>query len=125
MNSKRALQILTALVQGVDPLSGQELPADGVLQSAPVLRALLAGIAALSEHQARETRRAKRPPNVGRPWTVDEERALAAGFQSGDSLALIAERHGRTLFAVESRLEFLGFLTPDQRATRAAFGSKR
>jgi hypothetical protein len=114
-----------ALVQGVDPLSGEELPADGVFQNGRVLRAFLAGIAALSEQQAREARRAKRPPNVGRPWTQDEERALAAGFHSGDSFALIAERHGRTLFAVESRLESLGFMTADQRVTRAAFGAKR
>jgi hypothetical protein len=74
MNAKRASLIFRSLVQGVDPLSGEELPADGVLQCASVLRALLTGIAALDEQQAREARRAKRPPNVGRPWTQDEER---------------------------------------------------
>ena len=123
MNAKRASEILMALVQGVDPLSGHELPADGVLHNARVLRAILAGIAALKEQQTRETRRARLPPNAGRPWSADEERALLAAFQSGDSLALIAERHGRALLAIESRLERLGLLTADQRVTRAAFSN--
>jgi hypothetical protein len=125
MNAKRASQILRALVQGVDPQSGEELLANDLLQNASVLRALVTAIGALDEQQAREARRAKRPANVGRPWTHDEDRALSASFQSGDSLALIAERHGRTLFAIESRLEILGFLTPEQRVTRAAFRSRR
>ncbi len=41
--SKKAQKILTALIQGVDPQTGEELPAGTVIQQAHVLRALLAG----------------------------------------------------------------------------------
>jgi hypothetical protein len=44
MKESRARQILQALVQGVDPLTGEELPTGTILQHADVLRALLAGV---------------------------------------------------------------------------------
>ena len=123
MKEQRARQILQALVQGVDPLSGAELPPGTILQEADILRALLAGIAALEQTAARAQRRAQLPGNVGRSWSGDEEAALVAAFKSGDSLADIAARHGRTLRAIEARLEKLDLLAPQQRSTRNSFVS--
>lgn len=121
MKEQRARQILQALVQGVDPLSGAELPSGTILQNADILRALLAGIAALEQTAARAQRRAQLPGNVGRSWGGDEEAALVAAFKSGDSLSDIAARHGRTLRAIEARLEKLGLLTAQQRSTHNSF----
>ena len=121
MKEQRARQILQALVQGVDPLSGAELPAGTILQEADILRALLAGIAALEQTAARAQRRAQLPGNVGRSWSGDEETALVAAFKSGDSLPDIAARHGRTVRAIEARLERLGLLTAEQRSTSNSF----
>ncbi|MEJ1960114.1 MAG: hypothetical protein WDO56_00580 [Gammaproteobacteria bacterium] len=39
MQERRARQILQALIQGVDPFDGNELPSGTVLQQADVLRA--------------------------------------------------------------------------------------
>ena len=121
MKDQRARQILQALVQGVDPLSGADLPPGTILQQADILRALLAGIAALEQTAARAQRRAQLPGNVGRSWSVEEAAALVAAFKSGDSLPDIAARHGRTLRAIEARLEKLGLLTAEQRTTRNSF----
>jgi hypothetical protein len=66
---------------------------------------------------AREARRAQLPDNVGRAWTPEEERALMAAYKSGDSPADCATRHGRTLRAIESRLEKLGLISAEQRTT--------
>jgi hypothetical protein len=52
-----ARQILQALVQGLDPVSGAELPAATPLQHAEVIQALLAAISALEAHAARTRRR--------------------------------------------------------------------
>ena len=41
MKEQRARHILQALVQGIDPLTGEELAPGTVLQQADVLRALL------------------------------------------------------------------------------------
>jgi len=125
MNAKRATEILTSLVEGIDPLSKEELPRQGVLQNAEVLRALLAGATALQEQTARAARRALLPVNVGNTWTDDEERQLLESYKSGDSLALIAERLGRTLRAIEARLERLGLLTKEERVTQSPFESSK
>jgi len=121
MQEHRARKILQALVQGVDPTTGAELEAGTVLQRADVLRALLAGVAALEQLSARAQRRAQLPENVGLAWTADEERALISEFQSGDPLGDIAAKHGRTLRAIEARLERLGLITADQRTTNNSF----
>jgi hypothetical protein len=121
MQEQRARKILQALVEGVDPATGEELEGGTVLQRAEVLRALLAGVTALDQVSARAQRRALLPDNVGRPWSADEERTLVTEFQAGDSLADIATRHGRTLRAIEARLERLGLLTAEQRTTNNSF----
>jgi hypothetical protein len=121
MKEQRAREILQALVQGIDPLTGEELPPGTILQHADVLRALLAGLTALEQTAARAQRRAQLPDNVGRAWTSDEEATLVASYKSGDSIPDIAIRHGRTLRAIEARLEKLGLLTPEQRTTNPGF----
>jgi hypothetical protein len=42
-------------------------------------------------------------------------------FKGGESLQEIARKHGRTLRAIEARLERLGLLTPEQRTTSSSF----
>jgi hypothetical protein len=121
MKEQRARQILQALVQGIDPLTGEELAPGTVLQQADVLRALLAGVAALEQTAARAQRRAQLPGNVGRSWNANEEAALVTAFKAGEALMEIAARHGRTLRAIEARLERMGLLTPEQRSTNNSF----
>jgi len=121
MTQARARQILQSLIQGADPVTGEELPQETVLQHADVLRALLAGLNALEQTAVRAQRRAQLPDNVGHAWTTDEESRLVAAFKSGDSPVAMARQHGRTLRAVEARLEKLGLITAAQRTTRGGF----
>ena len=124
MQEMRARQILQSLVQGVDPFSGEELPEGTVLQEAEVMRALLAGVAALEQGVARASRRAALPKNIGRAWSAEEQSVLIDAFQSGEALAEIATRHGRTLRAIEARLEKLGLLSAEERTTQDRFGPR-
>jgi DNA-binding NarL/FixJ family response regulator len=121
MTQTRARQILQSLIQGTDPITGAELPRETVLQHADVLRALLAGLTALEQNSARAQRRAQLPGNVGQAWTTEEESRLLAAFRKGDSAIAIARQHGRTLRAIEARLEKLGLITAEQRTTRGGF----
>ena len=121
MRETKARQILQALVQGIDPVTGEELAPGTVLQQADVLRALLAGVAALEAMAARAQRRAQLPDNVGRAWSPDEESTLVAQFQAGATITETAAKHGRTVRAIEARLEKLGLLTAEQRVTQSGF----
>ena len=124
MKVKRAGDILSALGDGKDPFTGSEISRDSVLHEGDVVRALLAAAAALKASADRAERRAHLPCNVGRRWTPEEEMALVAAFQSGNAPIEIAATHGRTLAAVEERLEKLGFLTPEQRTTQHRYSTK-
>jgi hypothetical protein len=123
MKDQRARQILQSLVNGADPFTSEDLAAGTVLQNAEVMRAMLAGCSALDERTARASRRAQQPKNIGRAWTPEEQERLIQAFQSGESLELVAARHGRTLRGIESRLEILGMITSTQRTTENRFGA--
>ena len=120
-NDTQSRAILTTLIRGCDPQSGEPLPRDCVIHRTDVLRALLASLGALEQTAARAQRRAQLPENVGRSWTTEEEKELVTAFKSGDSPTDIARKHGRTLRAIEARLEKLGLITADQRTTRGGF----
>lgn len=121
MRQQKACLILQALIQGVDPFSGEELEAATVLQRADVLRAMLAGVAALEESASRSARRAQLPANVGRSWTQQEDLELIRESQAGTAIEAIADAHARTFRAIEARLEKLGLITSAQRVTRNSF----
>lgn len=121
MMQSRAKQILQSLIQGNDPVTGEELPRETVLQQADVLRALLAGLSALELMAARALRRAQLPDNVGQTWTTEEEGRLVDAFKRGETPVAIAHEHGRTLRAIEARLEKLGLISAEERTTRGGF----
>ena len=124
MQEQRAREILQSLVQGIDPFDGEDLPPGTVLQQADVLRALLAGVAALDQLAARASRCALLPQNIGRAWSAEEQSMLIEAFQSGEPVTDIAAKHGRTLRAIEARLEKLGLITTDERLTQDRFGPR-
>lgn len=118
MKKTRAIEILQSLVNGVDPITGQELPAGTLLQHADVLRAMLAGVNALQDAAAREERRAQLPESVGKPWSEAEHERLITAFKAGEPIPTLAKNHGRTVRAIESRLERAGLLTAKERTTK-------
>jgi hypothetical protein len=120
-NYQRSRQVLQALIQGADPETGSELPSDTVLNRVDVVRALLAAIEALDSVSARALRRAQLPESVGKSWSEGEVRQLKEEFAGGESVRDIASKHGRTVRAIEARLERLGLLRTDQRTTDNSF----
>ena len=124
MHSPEATAILKTLIEGRDPGSLEPLPADSVAHRADVLRALLAAVAALERVEVRTRRRAALPNNTGRTWSAEEDSRLAAAFKAGETPTTIAERHRRTLRAIEARLQRMGLLAPEDRVTRGGFGSE-
>ena len=130
MASLDARQILQTLVQGFDPVSGEELPAGAVVHRTEVLGALLEAISAL-EADAERARRGPQlphpqlPQKMGKAWSTDEEAQLEAAFRAGEALPAIAARHGRTLAAIEARLERLGLITERERTTRNRHVTRR
>ena len=109
---QRARVVIQSLVQGVHPASGKDLPKDSIVNEVEVTRALGTAVLAIDQVSARLARRAQLPESVGKAWTEEEERRLRAAFARSKPIAEIATVHGRTIRAIEVRLEKLGLLTP-------------
>lgn len=148
MDHHKTVHLLTTLSGGVDPVTGQPLPADHLCQHPDVVRALFhalrliegvpaptplepapapaaesaAEIGPEAAAPAPRKRRRESPGNAGKPWSADEDTRLAAGFDAGRDPASLAADLGRSPFAVEVRLAKLGRLPAPER-TRYAFST--
>jgi hypothetical protein len=120
-----AIAILTSLIQGIDPITGEPLPPDHILNNSDILRSLLAGVSALELTKAREERRAQLPSSVGAKWLPEEDAELVTAYRDSKSVADIAAKHQRTIRAIEARLEKLGILKPEDRSTVNSFLTPR
>jgi hypothetical protein len=125
MELAAAKSTLRSLLEGVDPVTGYAIPKSMVLHHAVVIRALLCALAVLEAEEARSRRRARLPRNTGRPWGPNDDAQVLAAFRSGEPLLQIAADHHRSLASVESRLERLGALAPEQRLTRNRYVTPR
>jgi hypothetical protein len=114
MDRAGATWIVDALARGVDPYTGEPLPADGPFANPDTRKALLAASAALrAETYATPAAARELPANAGKSWDVDEEEKLAAAFDAGSGMKDLAAAHGRTPAAIKSRLIKLGKIERD------------
>lgn len=108
MSPHEARKIIELLANGIDPETGEIMPADSALNRPQVIRALhVAGIA-LEKAVKRAERDNALPENAGRSWSDEEDQMLLASFDSGAPVMKIAAKHGRTQGAIASRLVRLG-----------------
>ncbi|HEY5809255.1 MAG TPA: hypothetical protein VIT67_14875 [Povalibacter sp.] len=104
MDETRAFSIVSALANGVNPLTGEVFPADSPYQTAEVVRALFLASKML-EAGTRSRPRPAVPGNAGKPWTADEDQRLLQEFDRGTVIAELARSHGRTTAGIQARLE--------------------
>lgn len=112
MDDNKALSIVSALANGVNPQTGEMFEVDSPYQSVEVIRALYAAVRALEMSNRTRARgsRMRVPANAGKPWAEQEDRELLDQFDSGLSLSQLAQVHDRTLAGIQARLERHGRL---------------
>lgn len=103
MDTARAVELLSALADGIDPFTGELLPEDHVCNQPEMIRAFHELLNIVPS-----PKRKKQPCNAGKPWTEIEEEKLLDEFDLGMTLSEIAKEHGRSKGAIESRLAALG-----------------
>ena len=115
MEKQAALKIIQQLANGVDPHSGEVYRADSPYQHPDTVRALFIAVRALEEQPAPKQHAAgneNAPQNAGKPWSADEDQALASAFDAGKPIPELAAQHQRSRFAIETRLAKLGKIEP-------------
>lgn len=103
MEPGQARQILETLANGVDPSTGEVLAGKSPFNDLQVIRALFYGVRELEKLQ-KATRSRSQPANAGKPWTKEEDASLLEAFDAGKPVKELADRHGRTKGAIQSRL---------------------
>jgi hypothetical protein len=111
MDDSKALGIVSALANGVNPMTGEVFEVDSPYQAADVIRALYVAVRALDVTTRTKARaRARLPANAGKPWSEREDHELLEKFDQGASLAELAQAHDRTVAGIQARLERHGRL---------------
>jgi hypothetical protein len=123
MELATALNILEQLADGVDPHTGEVFAPDSPYQHPATVRALHAALRELGKQAPAAPARAadaprSAPPKAGKPWSDDEDKALAAAFDAGKPVPELAEAHQRSRFAIEARLAKLGRIKLPEGALR-------
>ena len=112
MDEQKALAIVSALANGVNPLTGEVFPPDSPYQTADVVRALFLVQSMLESRAKPKPRSASLPGNAGKPWSAEEDQKLLQAFDRGTPLPALAEAHGRPTAGIQARLEKHGRLQP-------------
>ena len=104
MEISKALEIIKALSEGVDPHTGEIFPSNSPYQHPDVVRALYKAVTALEQMHQRGKRQKSLPENAGKPWSAEEDNLLIGQFDRGMSLKELSRYHKRTEGAIKSRL---------------------
>jgi hypothetical protein len=125
MDDNKALSIVSALANGVNPQTGEMFEIDSPYQAADVIRALYVAVRALELGNRSKGRgsRARLPANAGKPWAEQEDRELLEKFDAGLSVAQLAQEHDRTMAGIQARLERHGRLVGQGLHWRGRAGS--
>ncbi len=113
MDIARAVAILEALAEGIDPLTREAFPEGSPCHQPTVIRALYTAVRELRHLQIQANSAGGAPANAGKPWAAAEEEQLRQEFAARLSIPDIARRHGRTRVAILGRLMRLGLLSAD------------
>ena len=103
MDTQRAKELLEVLADGIDPLTGEVLPADHVCNKGEVVRALHCAVEELSRK-----RRNLLPENNGKPWTEELDSELCRLFDKGMKKQELCAHFKRSSGSILSRLGKLG-----------------
>jgi hypothetical protein len=108
MNHEQASDIIRQLADGLDPISGRALASDDPCQHPQIVRALFVARQALDRGAAPERKVKPRAEHAGLPWSEEEDRTLAGAHDAGTPVKDLADRHKRSIAAIQARLVKLG-----------------
>lgn len=118
MGLNEAKELVSALANGANPLTGEGLPAKSPYNDPMIIRALFTVLNSSNakamkktpEEKMEENLAAGRPRNAGLPWTDDLRTELAGMFQGGAALRDLASHFERTNGAILSELARQGLV---------------
>jgi hypothetical protein len=112
MEINQAIEIIKALADGVDPITGEVFDDESPYQHPQIIRALFLAISTLEKSKQVQSQRVILPSNAGGQWNEEEDKELLLGFKQGININELSQKHKRTKGAIQSRLTKHGFFKP-------------
>lgn len=106
MDITRAVEILNAVAQGVNPFTGEVLPADCICNQVEMVRALYCVLNEVKPSLGKKEK--SQPENAGKPWTQEDDAILLQMFDHNYAPDNIEEYFKRSQGSIASRLVRLG-----------------
>lgn len=122
MDNDKTIEVLTALANGIDPVTGEVFPPDSPYQQPTVIRALFHALMVV-ELQDKVKKTESPRYKSGQPWTEEEEERLRDAFLNNVSIEKLSVEHQRTEGAIRARLMKMHLC--DSFGKRIAFYPKR
>ena len=105
MDISKAKEIIGALAEGIDPITGEILPPEHVCNNADVVRAFYALL-----QQGNAGKKEKNYENSGKRWTDEEDELLKQLYDEGMKISEIQRKFMRSRGSIQSRLAKLGLI---------------
>ena len=105
MDISKAKEIVGALAEGIDPITGEILPTEHVCNNADVVRAFYALL-----QQANMEKKEKTYENSGKKWTDEDDELLRQLYEEGIKISEIQRKFMRSRGSIQSRLAKLGLV---------------
>lgn len=113
------IQIVEALANGVNPLTGEVLPNESLYNNPEIIRALFTTLSLLKKPpKIKKTVEQKQndnienglPRNAGLPWTQEQKSELASQYKAGIKTPELAKSFERTYGAITAELKKQGLI---------------
>lgn len=120
MEFVEAKNMVSALANGANPVTGEILPAESPYNEPKIIRALFLVLNSLTVKPGRKTPEERmednlatgRPKNAGLPWTEELRAEVAKKFEKGTTLQDLARHFERTSGAIHAELARQGLVDP-------------
>jgi hypothetical protein len=125
MDIQPAKEIVLALANGINPITGEPFPDDSPYNHPSIIRALYTiFISSNVNHPQSPNQKTLqkqvdnlkngKPRNAGLPWTAEMKLQLKSSYKKGITIEQLAEIFERTEGAIRSELEHQGLITQSE-----------
>lgn len=126
MDIQLAKEIMSALANGINPITGKPFPDDSPYNHPLIIRALYTILLSsnVNHPQSQNKKTSKQPDdnlknskprNAGRPWTAEMKLQLKSSYKKEITIEQLAEIFERTEGAIRSELEHQGLITRNKK----------
>jgi hypothetical protein len=114
MDIYKAKEIIKILADGIDPTTGDVLPAGSICNDPDVIRALFKVLESIqmplkvSGKSIEEKKENWRSGNMGLPWSAEHRKEIGILYNQGKTIKELSENFERTTGAIKAELRHQG-----------------